>query len=431
MADGPTRILRIAILQGERVIEERLVRRRGPVTLGQSAKNLFMLPTADVPRTLTLFDVVSGGYMLRVTDDMKGRVWLGEGNVIKLDRRAELALTPHARGKVTFGDITVLFQFVDAPPVQPRPQLPSSVRSSLLHDMDWLLVSVLCASLLTHLSFVLFMMRFEPQHRPEIEEIPDRFVKFLVPQMPKPTPHEEPKPKESAVVSHERKPTPRVVTATTEAKIPTPSSARHHAELMAQVQNMGLLAQLTAKGDGHGGAVADLLRDSFVSADADQVFAHVGGVEIAKAGGAETKGANVTGQLRANAALHGDSVRELKLADKTEEHAVHGTVRDSAPTQVDGPLDPGIIAGEIRRRLGAVRACYEAALKRNPSLSGKLVLRFAVSMIGKVTSLEIDTDTLNDPEVIACIKARAFSWRFPPSAEPIEFSYPFVFQAAK
>jgi hypothetical protein len=123
---------------------------------------------------------------------------------------------------------------------------------------------------------------------------------------------------------------------------------------------------------------------------------------------------------------------EVGTGERQGERAVKGIVKDSAPTDVDGTLDPGVIAKEIRGRLGAIKACYEAGLKRNPSIGGKVQLRFEVSSVGKVTSAEIENDTMHDEEVAGCIKSRVMSWRFPaPAGGSVQFSYPFIFQASK
>ena len=39
----------------------------------------------------------------------------------------------------------------------------------------------------------------------------------------------------------------------------------------------------------------------------------------------------------------------------------------------------------MRSRLGAIKACYDRALKHNPTLGGKIVVRFEISTVGKVT----------------------------------------------
>jgi hypothetical protein len=68
-------------------------------------------------------------------------------------------------------------------------------------------------------------------------------------------------------------------------------------------------------------------------------------------------------------------------------------------------------------------------LKLQPTLAGKLVVRFSLAAAGTVTAVDIDDDTLGSPEVAGCIRATVLRWRFPALAEgPAELSFPFVFQ---
>ena len=57
-AAGPRpRILRIGILLGGKIVEERLIRERTPVTIGQSMKNTFSIPVEGLPLEFTLFAI--------------------------------------------------------------------------------------------------------------------------------------------------------------------------------------------------------------------------------------------------------------------------------------------------------------------------------------------------------------------------------------
>jgi hypothetical protein len=58
------------------------------------------------------------------------------GQAQKMADRWVLPMSDAARGKIILGDMTILFQFVIAPPLQPRPQLPQSVRGRLLDRID-------------------------------------------------------------------------------------------------------------------------------------------------------------------------------------------------------------------------------------------------------------------------------------------------------
>jgi hypothetical protein len=448
--EGAPKILRIGIIQNGKIVEERLVRKRESVTIGQSTRNTFVVPASNaLPRTFTIFELTPAGYALNFSDMMDGRVSLGEQVVAlpalrqgKAQKKGELwhlILPEKSRGKVVIGDVTVLFQFVTPPPVQPRPQLPPSVRNSLMQNLDWMLVAVVAASFLAHFGFVIYLRNIDWPRKPDIEEIPDRFVHKIVPKKveePKPVvaQKEEKKAEEKKDAggkkekSAEKKAPPKPRDPEAEAR----AAAERRARLAADVQKMGVLKILGAKGEN--GSVADLVKGGDVSGDADKVFAQVGGVGVAGAGGGlrSAKGAGGSGTLRGGGSLRASGPGEVGTGERSGERAVHAVVKDSAPTDVDGSLDPGVIAKEIRSRLGAIKACYEAGLKRNPSIGGKVVLRFEVSSIGKVTSAEVDQDTLHDDEVVGCMKARVSSWRFPaPSGGSVQFSYPFIFQASK
>ena len=48
---GPRpRILRIGVLLGGKIVEERLIRERTPVTIGQSMRNTFSIPVEEIGR---------------------------------------------------------------------------------------------------------------------------------------------------------------------------------------------------------------------------------------------------------------------------------------------------------------------------------------------------------------------------------------------
>jgi hypothetical protein len=453
-AEAVPKILRIGIIQHGKIVEERLVRKRENVTIGQSSKNTFVVPASNyLPRSFTLFELTHGGYALNFTDQMDGRVSLGEQVVAlpqlrqagRAARRGDtwhLALSDKSRGKVVIGDVTVLFQFVAPPPVQPRPQLPPSVRSSLIQNLDWMLVAVVAASFLSHFGFVVYLRNLDFPRKPDIEEIPDKFVHYVVP--PK---KEEKKPVEVAKAdegkTEEKKKKPSSSGSGDKNKGPKQPrdaeeearrAAQRRAELASKVRDMGALNVLVGRGEG--GNIVDTLTKGGVSGDSDKVFSQVGGVGVAGSGSGglrSARGAGGTGSLRGGGSLRASGPGDVGSGERGAEHVVKAVIKDSAPESVDGTLDPSVIVKEIKSRLGAIKACYESGLKRNPSIGGKLVVRFSVSAIGKVTKTEIEDDRMHDDDVANCIKSRVSSWRFPapPGGGTTEFSYPFIFQSSK
>ncbi len=151
------RSLRIGIILGGKIVEERLLRKLQPVTIGQSVKNLFSIPIEGMPRQWQLFVFHEGRWFLRINERMDGRIssgthvlTLSQAKAEKSKKRGDCWLIPlekNARGKIVLGELSLLFQFVMAPPPQPRPHLPASVRNSTLEQIDPLMSLCLLVSL--------------------------------------------------------------------------------------------------------------------------------------------------------------------------------------------------------------------------------------------------------------------------------------------
>src|SRR5574338_1712435 len=169
---GPRpRILRIGILLGGKIVEERLIRERTSVTIGQSMKNTFSIPIEGLPLELTLFSLEEGKYHLRFLNKMDGRLSSGD-QVNTLDalkgRGAvnhgdywSVPLSSNSRGKLSLGDLTILFQFVTEPPRQPKPMLPASVRGTFADRFDPRLSVIHGASIIAHFAVVIIALVYD------------------------------------------------------------------------------------------------------------------------------------------------------------------------------------------------------------------------------------------------------------------------------
>ncbi|HEY2516315.1 MAG TPA: AgmX/PglI C-terminal domain-containing protein [Polyangiaceae bacterium] len=161
-ATGP-KVLRIGLVQGGRVIEERVIKQRTTVTVGASEKAMFVIPSNVVPAQYKLFELVGNDYHLNFLDGMSGRVALATGitDIAALKGQAkrvgngyQVKLTEEARGKIVVGETTFLFQFVAPPPVQPRPQLPLAVKGGLANQIDWNLTIIAAFSFMLHFGLI-------------------------------------------------------------------------------------------------------------------------------------------------------------------------------------------------------------------------------------------------------------------------------------
>jgi hypothetical protein len=162
-ASGP-KVLRIGLVQGGKVIEERVIKQRSHVTIGPSEKSMFVVPSQNVPPNFRLFELIANEYHLNFLDGMSGRVALQTGitDLASLRGQAkrspqgayQVRLTEDARGKVVVGETTFLFQFVAPPPIQPKPQLPVSVKGGLSSQIDWTMTIIAAFSFLFHFGMV-------------------------------------------------------------------------------------------------------------------------------------------------------------------------------------------------------------------------------------------------------------------------------------
>ena len=113
------------------------------------------------------------------------------------------------------------------------------------------------------------------------------------------------------------------------------------------------------------------------------------------------------------------------------ERAVKGSVRaeEIEDQGGSGDFDAAAVVKAIKIKLGAIKACYEQGLRRNPALAGKVTVEFTIQQVGSLTGVKAKENTLGDADVAACIVARISSIRFNPGPEggSVAFSYPFVF----
>ena len=454
------KILRIGIIQGGRIVEERLVRKRENITIGQSAKNMFVVPSEALPRNWLLFEASGSQYVAHFSDGMDARIAVGNeiislsqlkqtGKIQKKGTSWPLPLDERSRGKISLADMTILFQFVTPPPPQPRPQLPASVRGSALTGVDWFFTTIAAISFLLHLILIIYLRNVDWPRKPDIEAVPDRFVQMVVkkPEEKKPEekkvvdekkPEEEKKVEKKKGAEEEKKAAPKhEMTEEEKAKAAEEKArldAERRARLSEQVKSTGLLKLLGAKADGDG-SIADVLGKGDVDRDQEKAFQGVGGVGVAnnndqlrgiKSGGSGSGRVASVGGLRGGGSIAGGGTGAA-----ASEKKVSGVVKSEAPA-VDGELDPAMVAKEVRSRLGAIKACYERALKRNPNLSGKIVIHWTITQAGTVSGVDVEQDTLGDAEVASCIKSLVARWRFPaPSGGSVEVSFPFVFQSSQ
>jgi TonB family protein len=430
---GERRLLRVGIVRGRRIVEERLLARGGDVTIGTSPRSTFIVPWDDAPLRWRLVEERGGRHILHLAGDMSARIAEGAA-VIGIDARGAgapgrpIPLTDRARGKVTVGDTTVLFQLLRPPAPQPRPQLPISVRRRVISELDPLFSVIVAFTLLLHVVMVVYLRQVDWPRRPSIEEIPDRYVRQII-RTPRPTP---PPAAPTAIAENTPKaaPHPRPPSPTGAPPARPPKTSE---KIDAEVRRLGLIPLLTARAPDGSSAITDVLSGGAVDRSLDDALRGVR--DIAIAGTDSLHGIQGPGTGHGTIGIPSDlrpgpGIDAPRDTGPVAERDVSSRLKVDRPVIEGGRADLESIAREIRGRRKAIAACYERALKARPTLAGKLVVRFTITAAGTISAVDIDDDSLGAPEVGACVRAIVQRWRFAPPAEaPVELSFPFVFQA--
>jgi outer membrane biosynthesis protein TonB len=470
MSSKPSqKILRIGVIQNGKIVEEKLVRQSKTITIGSDfgGKNDLVVPASGLPKSFKLFEFKDGKYSLRFKSSWSGRVSLGDrvgtlselaskGQAKRKGDEAVLQLSPASRGKVKFGDVTVLFQFVTPPPPKPKPVLPASMRGGWLKGVEPILVMMIALSAIIQIGTVVWL---ENTDFPELEQddmiVEDRFVRIMKPEKEETPEPEEPKetkgegePTESDEKA-EKKPKKEKKEPKKETKPKKDMSAEERAAAEAEkrrrmteeVRNKTILGQIGSKSDGSGG-ILDQFEDGAGTTSMDQAFDGAKGVDTNAAGEKDgiSGGASDADGTGASAGIGdlegGRAAKEAESADAStgqkQEKTVKANIRGGEQQSVGmGTLDAGSISSVIRRRQSAIQNCYERVLKTNPNAGGKLVLRFTIGTRGRVTKTEVLSD-ISGGSVGSCASSRVKRWRFPrPKGGSVTVSKTFVLEASQ
>jgi len=99
-AGGP-RLLRIGVVQGGRVLEDRIIRERRAVTVGASERADFVIASDEIGTTVSLFETDGPDYFLHVSEGMTGRVALEGGIAEDHPRRRHVPVRARPAPEVT------------------------------------------------------------------------------------------------------------------------------------------------------------------------------------------------------------------------------------------------------------------------------------------------------------------------------------------
>jgi TonB family protein len=237
---------------------------------------------------------------------------------------------------------------------------------------------------------------------------------------------------------------PQRNTRRTVAGPPGPKTAHDAA---SQIRQHSILAALS---DPKGGALAEVMRkSSALGGDLENVFGHLDGTTIADAygfGGLHVIGTGDSAAGTREGMIAGDGLGTMGKfgpghgpgSGPGYGAGVGSLARRPPPKPPEviqgivtghGTLDKEIIRRIVRRHLNEVRYCYEQALPRHPTLSGRTVVQFTIGKDGQVLSSVLQSSTLAMASVESCVVTAVKRWPFPaPERGGLTIvSYPFQF----
>ena len=439
------RVLRIGLVQGGKVIEERIIDARAPVTIGSNERNSFVLAADSVtsaafpsamPSTFALFETVGNAYHLNAIDGMTGRLSL-KGAVTDLGlqlaetrptRRGALTLRPialgdEARGKVTVGESTFLFELVAPRPSKPRPQLPVSVKGGL--DIDWTTTMIAALSFLFHFGIVGSI--YSDWMDPVVDD--DLHVAQLiesVKQLPAPPVVEDQKERVNAgATAATPAPAPAAPNRANPASQAKPGVTERMADRKAsQIANelQSLDVAMMAALDGNGASTDRVLGSSDMplalldQAAASNAAASIGNSDGLRLGGVAFNGR--PGEVGAN------GLQALAHDGKGEPAASGGQA-----LQKPGPKGGNVSVGAgtprgghvanaeavVARMAAGFRRCYNQGLIDNPDMAGSVRITAKIGPNGEVIGVSPSPGGGNlSGKVIGCVAARVASSQFSP-----------------
>lgn len=433
------KLLRIGIIQGGRIVEERVIKSGESVTIGDSNQNTFVLPSLGLPSRFSMFIAKGSQYHLAFTDDMDGKLSM-DGGVVEgfdgikskstreKDGTYHFPLTEQIRGKITIAGTTILFQFV-VPPAVAASGAGAEFSASMFKSVDTTYWGIFAGSAALHAAVILYAMQLPPPPEPTLDTIDDRFAEIIVPDKPKKEEEKKEEVKEGDKKEEDKKADEKKKgDEKKEQKKETPkpeiSDAERKAAKQDALKKTGILAVLGARG-GTGNPLGAILRgNSTGSENLGSAISQSGTMAMAPGGG------GLRGELGGGALIGVDGDVGGTGADatvKTEKKVAKAPPKvTTEEAQVQGG-DAGSVNSALSKYKSGILNCYENVLKNNPEARGKLTLSFVIEPGGRLSNIETRVQGFSDEAFEGCVKTRAKGWKFKIETEdPVDVSTSFV-----
>jgi hypothetical protein len=439
------KVLRLVAVVDEKVSEDLHQTEPGGVSVGTHHNADVVVFGKNAPAKHQLFDLRQGAYFLDLPAEARGKVRVGKKavSVKKLRQRygkgntCRIKLDPRAKGKLRLGQTTLVFQFAKPKPVPPKLPFPAMFKASVFAMVGALFIYSQLAAAGIMGPFFLWANYAEIPEKDEMD-IEERFL-VAVGRKPKEEKKEEPEEEEEQedelaeedeeLVEVKDKPKPEINKKLTEKPKKFSKAA------VKQARSVGVARVLGTYGGDGPGTVFDVIQstenrlgDLAAAGMTTTVEANGPLGDLAPIGG---DGIDLHGQLTQTKGFDTGDGPAIEAGVKKRERKIKGRAKAKG-TSAAGGGDKKAIKATIKHRTSALQHCYNKALRTQPDLSGKMSYAITINVMGSVTSVVVEEDTLGDPGVKACTKAKIKGWRFPMNGaeEGADVSFSVVFSGS-
>lgn len=407
-------------------------------------RNEFYVPNEYLPHdNFKMFEWAGTGYVCNISEKWSGFVDIGEERQTFQELIASGKATAQGEGIYQFevnedtrvvadlGNVIFFSQMV----------FPGKkILAALTDNIDYPFLSVMAFMGFLFMMLAVLIINSPPPPENQIVEIPDRFVELLLEQPePEQKPKNDPRPEDANPDAGEG-----AKAKDEEGKVGKKDAKMKQAkgnkveiqkkELDREVaENAGVLGALGADGqlDGVFGSSAldsDLTGGigGLIGAKGTQIGSGgLGSRGSGLGGGGTADGLGGLGTKGRGSGRSGYGSGGGSFGQKGE----GGIGRIGGDPIILGALDKSLIDAVIKRHMNQIRYCYQRELNKNPSLGGKIVIKFVIAKDGSVSKASTKSSTMGSSAVENCISGRFMRFKFP---EPkgggiVIVSYPFIF----
>lgn len=419
-----TKVLRIAVVQDGLVFDEVHQTRPKALSFGSDYRNDVMLFGSVAPLRHTIFDFRQGRYFLDLPAAAKGKLSLGNRAItvgalrqqFGGSDRVRVALDPRAKGKLVIGETTILFQFADPKPIPAKIPFPTEYAMRLRDAFSPLDRYTMASSAAVLGTFFIYEANQERKDEMDLDSIDERFhvaMGIVEKKETKPAPEEE---KDELAEEDEEEKVLEKEKPKDKPKILDKKPEKFSDKAMAEARSVGVARVLGTYGGPGEGTVFDVINSTennlgelFDQGMTTTVLADGGDISPFVPGGT---GISASGSAVQTAGFETGGGPALDRKEDKSERKIAGVTK-ATNTDVFGDVDKTSIKAAIKHRTSALQHCYNKALRTQPDLAGKMTYTISISVMGSVTKVDIEEDTVGSAGVSSCARAKIQGWRFP------------------